>query len=348
MVRLGSSWFRSLTCMTVAASLLLVAGTSDAQKKKKRRKKPAVTAPVKSAPDTPATQSAPSAPKTAAPPAAESESESEEKPSEPSNTAAASGTASASTEGAAAGPSPFPLLEVSLGVRGFQRHLSYTDDIFGQLPSYDLNGAPAGRLGVAVYPLRTPTLSVGLVGSFEYAFALGSTFKRPPEGAAEGTKYSTSAMQYAVGALANLLVGGATLFGGVDYVGQSFTVGLPPSMNSNASVPDVRYTVVRPNVGARIGIAEKFAVVANVGYLLVLEAGEITSNAYFPKARASVGGVDISAGVSYALTPNLELRPAIDYRRYFFKFKPVMGDPFIAGGALDQYLGVSVSAAYLF
>jgi hypothetical protein len=193
-----------------------------------------------------------------------------------------------------------------------------------------------------------PTLSVGLVGSFEYAFALGSTFKKPPAGQAEGTKYNTSAMQYAVGLRANYWLSGSTLFGGVDYVGQSFSVGLPAPTDTSGSVPDVKYTAIRPNVGARIAVMDNFAVLAGLGYLIVLDAGQILTSAYFPKSRSSVGGVDLNVGVSYAFSPHLELRPMLDYRRYFYKFKPVQGDPYIAGGALDQYIGVSVNAAYIF
>jgi opacity protein-like surface antigen len=328
----------------MAASLLLTAGASDAQTKKARRKRPAAAAPSKTNETRPPAQEATRpAPTTAPAPTP--------KPYEKGSTTAVSTStdtaASTSSESAHAGPTPFPLVELSVGLRGFQRHLSYNDDVNGVLPSYDLKGAPAGRIGVAFYPLRTPKLSVGLVGSFEYAFALGSTFKTPPMGV-EAKTYSTSSMQYAIGLRGNLLLGTATVFAGVDYLGQSFIVNLPDPTASNASVPDVKYSVVRPNVGVRVPLGDKFAVLGTFGYLFVLGAGEITSPTYFAKERSSVSGIDLSAGVSYALSERLEIRPVLDYRRYGFTFKPVTTDPYIAGGATDQYLGASVSVAYTF
>jgi opacity protein-like surface antigen len=343
-MRRVSSLLRPLAWLSVVASLLLAAGPSDAQTKKARRKRPPAGAAAK--PNAPA----PDAPTRAAPapvgttPAPAGPTKPPEKYEEKSSASAEVSTA----DRGAAGADAFSMLELSVGVRGFQRHLSYVDDIRGVLPSYDLNGAPAGQIGIAYYPLRTPKFSVGLLGSFEYAFALGSTFKSPPPGETQGTKYDTSAMQYAIGLRGNLLLGGPTLFGGLDYLGQSFVVGLPDPTAMNASVPDVKYSALRPNIGGRIALGDKFGIFAGIGYLIVLNAGEITSDTYFHKDRSSVSGFDVNVGVSYALSQHIQIRPVLDYRRYAFKFKPAMTDPYIAGGATDQYIGATVSAVYVF
>ena len=44
----------------------------------------------------------------------------------------------------------------------------------------------------------------------------------------------------------------------------------------------------------------------------------------------------------YQLTSRLDVRLATDLRRYFFKFNPEVGDPYVAGGAVDQYPGLSL------
>jgi hypothetical protein len=37
----------------------------------------------------------------------------------------------------------------------------------------------------------------------------------------------------------------------------------------------------------------------------------------------------------------------VDYRRYWFDLNPVPPDPpYVAGGALDQYWGISIGAAW--
>jgi len=50
--------------------------------------------------------------------------------------------------------------------------------------------------------------------------------------------------------------------------------------------------------------------------------------------------------VGYELDAGLEIRLGFDVRRYFFSMNPEVGDPFIAGGALDQYLGYTLGIAY--
>ncbi|MBL9016862.1 MAG: hypothetical protein JNL83_21925, partial [Myxococcales bacterium] len=44
-------------------------------------------------------------------------------------------------------------------------------------------------------------------------------------------------------------------------------------------------------------------------------------------------------------TPWLDVQARLDLRRYFFAMNPEPGDPWIAGGATDQYFGGAIGFA---
>ena len=45
---------------------------------------------------------------------------------------------------------------------------------------------------------------------------------------------------------------------------------------------------------------------------------------------------------------HFEIRLQVDYARYFFSMNPKVGDPYVAGGALDQFINGTLSANVLF
>jgi hypothetical protein len=342
---------------TVAIALLLTA-PAEAQRKKPapapaaaaKKKPPAAPAPAKPKPDTakPAPDTEETKPTKKAPVA-------EEEPESPKETKETEKEPERPSDRGGAKPI---IADIGVGIRGFQRHLGYKEDYYGTLPSYDLSGAPEAVLALGVFPIKngTGSITAGLVGSFGYAFALGSTYKVPPAGAAAGTKYTTKSMEFSVGAKANFIFGTSSLGVAAEFGSQTFKVDLPPPDAANAGVPDVAYTFIKPSLSARIGVADKISILASAGYLLVLGAGEIISPAYFPTAHASVGGVDASVGIGYEIAHHIEIRPALDFRRYFYKFSwspastitDKVQAPYPAGGAIDQYYGVSVMAGFRF
>jgi hypothetical protein len=368
MSRFSSSRCTLPFASSVVAIALLLAPSAHAQRKKPKKKPPATTTtaptpPAKPAPDT--TKTAPPAeppppstnegtetkgpPKTPLEPEPEEKSKQKEKPQdlEPEKHVESGGVKPV-------------LLDLEVGARGFQRHLSYRDDLFHALPSYDLGGAPAATVAFGVYPIKTSSgsFTLGLTGSFEYAFALGSTYKTPQAGQ-EGKTYTTKAMQYAIGLRGNFIFGTNTVGIGAEYGSQTFEVDLPPPVlptatsAGNAGVPDVSYTFVRPNVTARFGLGDKVALLVGAGYLIVMSAGEIESADYFPadNGKASVAGVDANIGIAYEIANHIELRPRLDFRRYFYKFKPDIDyniSHWVAGGALDDYYGISVTLGFRF
>ena len=73
--------------------------------------------------------------------------------------------------------------------------------------------------------------------------------------------------------------------------------------------------------------------------------GGIGSYAWFPQAKAN--GMDTGLFVGFGLPLGFEIRVGMDYRRYWFDLNPVPPNPpYVAGGALDQYLAGTVGIAW--
>jgi hypothetical protein len=355
---MARAFFSRVSVASILALAVAVASPALAQRKKPATKKPAATAPAKHKKGAPKPAPAPPPP---APPAEEpAPPPPEPKPaprprSKKVTTVVATPSVAETPDFEPERPAPSreaetprgPLLDAELGVHGFQRHLRYSGDTFGVLPGYDLGGAPAGALEVSVYPYRTKTFSLGLAGSFEYAFALGSKFKAAPAGQAEGATYTTQSLAYSIGPDAEYYFGRLSSVGlGVDYGMQSYSVDLPPPTPTDAGVPDVSYSFIRPRLHARFGLTDKIALFAGVGYLLILKAGEIVSSTYFSASRSSASGIEANLGGVYQIAPHFEVRLALDYRLYSLTFTPLTTDPYIASGATDTFFGATLGMAY--
>jgi hypothetical protein len=77
----------------------------------------------------------------------------------------------------------------------------------------------------------------------------------------------------------------------------------------------------------------------------VFDVGGIGTYAWFPEAKAN--GMDVGLVFGFALPLGFEIRIGGDYRRYGFDLNPVPPDaPYVAGGALDQYLGGTIGFAW--
>jgi hypothetical protein len=247
------------------------------------------------------------------------------------------------------------LFDITAALRGFQRHFSYIDDRYNELPNYDLGGAPAIAFDVGVYPFKNAkgSLSAGFTGSFEYAVGLGTTYK-VPTGSQEGT-HGTTALAYALGVRGNYAFGSTLsniVSAGAEFGAQSFIVDHPPPVRGNANIPSVEYKFIRPNLHGRFPVMDRLSVLASAGYLMVSSAGEIVSQDYFRGATSSASGLDVGIGAAYEIKLNgkgtikfLELRPMLTFRRYTFKFAPEDTDPYIATGATDDYVGLNLGVA---
>jgi hypothetical protein len=362
MLRFRTRYLRFLTSLLAAA--ILVAPSADAQRKKPK-KKPAATAKPKAG-----TKAAPPAAAAKEPPAAEPAAPAPEPEPEPEPMPKKKPKAEKAEEAEAPAPDSNPeedkgvsaakdkdkstkmgpLLDAEIGLKGFQRHLAYQGDANNVLPNYDLSGAPAIAIDVGVYPIRTSSggFTFGITGSFENAFSIATQYKAPVQGSGQEGDHATSANAYAIGARGNFNFGSNTIGIGVEYGAQNYKLDLPPPDATNAQVPDVAYRFIRPSVNGRFGLSNSFAIVASFGYLYMLSAGEIVSDAYFRGAITTASGIDLNAGVAWAPLASMrafEIRPMLGWRRVSFSFNTDPAnpnDPYIATGAHDDYLSLAL------
>jgi hypothetical protein len=244
--------------------------------------------------------------------------------------------ATASTAGVTAS-APAPQRErravlIVVEERPFWRRLRYNDDLDQRLRPSDL---VANAVGVSASwrPLsRLKALS--LVGRGE--LAVGVNGSRTPD----GMEYATHSSEWSLGAgfdlpITRVRAGIVAAFGE-----QRFSIGDDPTMEL---VPDVTYRYVRGGLVVEAPLGPRWDVTFSAGWRRLLGLGGMTDASWFP--RATGAGIDGSAGIAFHVTPWLDVQARLDLRRYFFAMHPEPGDPWIAGGATDQYFGGALGLA---
>jgi hypothetical protein len=232
------------------------------------------------------------------------------------------------------------LFEVSAGGEVGTRNFTFIDPLTGNLRSYQLGAAPLLVIDGAVYPMADVNVPVvsdfGIVGGYAQAVGIHSAAS---ESGAVSTQwnswYAGGRLRFRTGSDRAPVVGVQGAYG---YDAFTFE-----SNDATGTYPSVTYQFVRASADVRVPIG-RFAAVANGGYLGVLSAGDVASR--FP--RANVGGVDFGIGAAFEIASGFEARLEGSYRRVFYAMNPRPGDPFVAGGALDEFWGAEAKVAYVF
>jgi hypothetical protein len=238
------------------------------------------------------------------------------------------------------------VLGVSFELGG--RNFEYSDPLEGStnLRPYSIFGAPLILINGEVYPAAMTDIPVlnglGITGTFAHAFALESA----TEG---GEPIGTSYDRYGVGLRLRFRLGGegspviavSGAFGAL-----SFGYDDPTDMTLVGALPDVSYKYLKGGVDGLIPVAGIVNIVAGFDYIGPLDAGAV----YDRFTMSSVGGIDVRIGLAFPIAMGFEARVMGEYTRMFYSFEPVAEprDMYIAGGALDQYLGISAGAAYVY
>jgi hypothetical protein len=130
----------------------------------------------------------------------------------------------------------------------------------------------------------------------------------------------------------------AGAFAGVDanYFGMRAKREIP------ALLPAARTVSLRFGLDARILVAWRVSFMLGGAYLATTTKGEI----YERFQNTSVAGVDADAGFAVNLVSGFEARLTGRYTRYFAKFKPRLGDAYVAGGALDELMQFGLGVRY--
>src|SRR4029077_11056116 len=109
--------------------------------------------------------------------------------------------------------------------------------------------------------------------------------------------------------------------------------------------PSVRYQYARGGLALLLRPTSYLTVNLTGGYRYVFPAGEIESGSYFP--HVTVRGFDAATTLAVRLRRGLELRVAADFRRYILQLRSQPTDLRMAGSAVDDYVGGTVSLAVL-
>ncbi|MGE6759056.1 hypothetical protein ACQKGO_13635 [Corallococcus interemptor] len=246
-----------------------------------------------------------------------------------------------------------PIVEGALGVKLLGRSLRYKDDVFGVLRPYTLGpdvggfalpGAPQVAGDVTLYPLaafqKGALARLGITGSIDQSFGLKST------GSSGEVSYPTTAREWQAG-LRYVIPFGEAQRHGFEITGtygmNTFRIDAVDGERP-LDLPNVEYKTAGLGLGVRAALSEKFDFNFRLGYQHPLDSGELSTDAWFP--RMSAGAVTGSATLAYRLNSILDVRLKADLRRYFFKFNPEPGDPYVAGGAVDQYPGLSLQLGF--
>lgn len=216
--------------------------------------------------------------------------------------------------------------------RPFWRRLRYNDDVDDRLRPSDLVANAVG-IGASWRPLQN-LRNFSVIGRGELAVGVNGSRT------SDGTAYSTSSSEWGLGVGFDVGIAAARIGVALTYGEQRFSIDDDPMMEL---VPDVTYRYARGGLVAAVPLAARWDLTITAGWRQLLGMGGMTESQWFP--RATGAGIDGSAGLALHVTPWLEVQARIDLRRYFFAMNPEPGDPWIAGGATDQYLGGAIGLA---
>lgn len=235
------------------------------------------------------------------------------------------------------------------------RKFKYTDRITPNLRDYDVFGAPGFALDAEVYPAATTKIAVlsdiGLTVAYGQIFGVSSSTGDSAYNFDNTWNHFSTGIRYRlrIGDGADVpTVGVSGRFGFVTF---SFDPQDKKSEEIGGEVASVKYTFLRPGLDARIP-AGPVAFMAGFGWMFILDGGDVVTR-FTPdnrgtKGDASLGGLDLSLGLAVGIAGGLEARLVAQYDRFFYAFEPQVGDQYVAGGALDQVLGLRLGAAYAF
>lgn len=199
----------------------------------------------------------------------------------------------------------------------------------------------AVRLEGEVYPLAFGGKTGGAAGlgfAGEFQKTLGLSIGIP------AGKVPISQGHFSIGGRYRLVTSAVDLILGLDFRKQQYVAdrsGL--AMPTDLDTPDVKYTMVVPNVGVVKAATDKIAIFGKAGAMLVLNTGPIQERDQY--GAATVIGFDVKAGADIAFTQRLGLRLAGGFSNITFKFKGngAMAAARGVAGAADRDFGLAAT-----
>jgi hypothetical protein len=233
-----------------------------------------------------------------------------------------------------AGPA-LPALEFVGGLGAMFRNLAYNDDRSMAVAPYSLAPGAMARIGLDVYPAAFGSSgfagNIGLTAQLGYGFAVKSQTQTMPP-----VQLTTQFMDYAVGLKLRIPLGMAIPYVFGTYASQIFQLTGQNPTTTGPPVPAVAYSIIRPGVGARFVFSPMIDLDVSAAFLLLMDAGQIRSAAFWPHATGNGFEAALSLGVRF--TPLIGVRAGVDFRQYGLAFNWRSGEMFQAGGAIDRYI----------
>jgi len=241
------------------------------------------------------------------------------------------------------------LFSAQLGLELGGRFFNYTESEANSRNTrpYEVFGVPGLEIAAEVYPATTADIVVlsdlGLFVRYNHFFGLSS---KTNDERVFGTTYNRLnaglRFRYRIGDRDdNPVVLRASGSGGfLNFTFDPEDAGATAIANE---VADAEYVFMRVGVDARIPIG-RFSFMPSFGYLGTLEHEGL----YSRFKEASVGAIDMGIGAAVVLDAGFEILAGLTYTRYFSSFEPQPGDAYVAGGALDELLGIDLGVGYVY
>jgi hypothetical protein len=249
-------------------------------------------------------------------------------------------------------------IDVAAGVSVSGRTMTFTFESSleeGEQPNaYRGSPVPGATVTAEVYPLafggkrRGPLAGLGIAFSADRVLFLKSRLG--------AETYTTTQTSWGLGARLRIPIGkkvtNPSIKLGVDYAKLAFTI---DSGGMDIDLPNVAYSYLAPGGTIRLPLgSEKMALEATGRYLMVMEAGDISTLDNY--GGGTVNGLDIAGGIELRPKERLTLRLGARYTRIAFDFDGTGADASMrdadpeqdVGGALDEYVGGYATAGWLF
>jgi hypothetical protein len=220
------------------------------------------------------------------------------------------------------------------------RRFRYKDAVGYNLAPYRLPVAPMATFGIEAYPAASSDLPVlrdlGIVAHVSRGFAFDSTTPQGVKLETSWTRFGGELRQRFIWTGAHRFELGIVVGADASYFGMTAKSRVP------ALLPTARTVALRFGADARVRVAWRLSLLAGSAYLLTTSRGEIYEHFRDP----SVHGFDADLGFAVDLGSGFEARLSGRYTRYFASFEPRLGDPYVAGGALDEQLQGGLGVRY--
>lgn len=236
-----------------------------------------------------------------------------------------------------------PWFDLELGGGGLTRSLTFNQNVVVQgsalLHPFTLGLGPIAVAQVVLFPWVT-----GKVGNFGVEATIEQGIGIPSV-TWNGESFGETVHEYAGGFRYRVP------FAATDDVFFSLTLGedaftFDGPNRSSLPTPDTIYHYTRVGTGMHVTISDGLGVSFGGGYRYIDNRGgtQISEDA-FP--HLTVAGADANVVARYALTDTVELRAGVAWRRYWYAMHSRVGDPVVAGGAIDQSFAFTAGVAVL-